>query len=69
MNYEENDDNDDFQDETIEPIDNSEFLEESNEDLPPLLEEADDDEVESLEESNGERRKKKELIYQGLLKQ
>jgi len=55
MNYEENDD---FQDETIEPIDSSEFLEESNEDLPPLLEE-DEDEVELLEESNGESRKKK----------
>lgn len=51
--------NNDFQNEIIEPIDSNELLEESDEALPSLLEETNEDEVELFEENNGERRRKK----------
>jgi hypothetical protein len=51
--------NNDFQNEIIEPIDSSELLEEGDEVLPPLLEETNEDEIELFEENNGERRRRK----------
>ena len=54
--------NNDFQNEIIEPIDSNELLEESDEALPSLLEETNEDEVELFEENNGKEEGKK-LIY------
>ena len=57
MNDENYDDDDEFENENIEPIDSNELLEESGEEATLL--EMEEDEIELLEEDNGERRRKK----------
>lgn len=53
------DNNDDFNNETIEPINDNELIEESNDDSPILLEENNEGEIELYEENMVKEGKKK----------